>query len=49
MQQAKGYEEPGKMNHVCLLKCAIYGLRQAGHEWYEMLCQIMYGLNFKWC
>ena len=49
MWQAKGYEEPGKPNHVCLLKCAVYGIRQAGHEWYDMLCQIMYGLNFKCC
>ena len=49
MWQAKGYEEPGKSNHICLLKRAIYGLRQAGREWYDMLCQIMYGLNFKCC
>ena len=49
MRQAKGYGEPGKPNHVCLLKHAVYGLRQAGREWYDMLCQIMYGLNFKHC
>ena len=31
------------------MKHAVYSLRQAGHEWYDMLCQIMYGLNFKRC
>jgi Reverse transcriptase (RNA-dependent DNA polymerase) len=49
MRQAKGYEVPGKETHVCLLKRAIYGLRQAGHEWYELLCKIMHGLSFKQC
>lgn len=49
MRQAKGYEVPGKEKHICLLKCAIYGLRQAGHEWYELLCQIMLKLSFRWC
>jgi Reverse transcriptase (RNA-dependent DNA polymerase) len=24
-------------------------LRQAGCEWYELLCKIMHGLNFKRC
>jgi Reverse transcriptase (RNA-dependent DNA polymerase) len=47
MCQAKGYKVPGKETHVCLLKCTIYGLRQAGCEWYELLCQIMYRLNFQ--
>ena len=49
MRQAKGYEVPGKEHYVCLLKHAIYGLKQAGREWYEMLCRIMFKLNFKQC
>lgn len=49
MRQAKGYETPGKENHVCLLKHAIYGLKQAGREWYKLLCQIMSKLGLKQC
>ena len=49
MRQAKGYEAPGKEKHVCLLKRAIYGLKQAGREWYELLCQIMLKLGFRRC
>ena len=49
MQQLKGYEVLGKEKHVCLLKRAIYGLWQAGREWYELLCQIMTKLGFQRC
>ena len=29
MCQLKGYETPGKEQHVCLLQCMLYGLKQA--------------------
>ncbi|GFW05574.1 retrovirus-related Pol polyprotein from transposon TNT 1-94 [Trichonephila clavipes] len=35
MRQPQGFESLNKINHVCLLKKAIYGLHQSGREWYE--------------
>lgn len=34
---------------VCKLNQVIYGLRQAGHEWYEHLCGIMFSISFTRC
>jgi hypothetical protein len=49
MRQPKGLEAQGKEHMVCLLKRAIYGLKQAGREWYEHLCGIMFTIGFTRC
>ena len=33
MEQPEGWTVPGKENYVCLLKKAIYGLKQASRQW----------------
>jgi hypothetical protein len=45
----KIYMRQAKEGHVCLLKCAVYGLRQAGCKWNEILCQIMSKLGLRRC
>ena len=37
MKQPEGFEVEGKEDWVCLLQKAIYGLKQAGREWYELI------------
>ena len=46
MCQPKGYEVPGKEQHICLLQCVLYGLKQAGQEWYHLFCEVMLKLSF---
>lgn len=49
MRQLKGYETPGKEHHVCHLNQVIYGLKQSGREWYNMLCGIMQQFGLMHC
>ena len=37
MRQPKGYEEPGKEHLLAKLRKGLYGLKQAGWEWYATL------------
>ena len=46
MSQPKGYE---RGNQVCLLKKAIYGLKQAGRRWYETLDPVIRAEGFTRC
>src|SRR5690606_6678652 len=49
MQQPDGFEQGGA-GQVCLLKRAIYGLKQAGREWNETLNEfIVQELGFHRC
>lgn len=47
MSQPEGFEEPGFENKVCLLKKAIYGLKQSSRLWYEKARNVLSNLGFK--
>ena len=42
MHQPKGYEVPGKEHLIAKLKKGLYGLKQAGREWYAVGRKILY-------
>ena len=46
MQQPKGYEEKGREGKITKLKKGLYGLKQAGQEWYAMLHDFLIQLGF---
>ena len=47
MRQPKGFEELGKEAWVWKLKCALYGLKQGGCEWYACIDKfLMQNLGF---
>ena len=46
MRQPKGYEELGKEHLLAKLKKGLYGLKQAGQEWYATLQDFLVGLGF---
>lgn len=47
MKQPDGYEEKGKEDNVCLLKRAIYGLKQSPRAWNNKLNKELLQLSFK--
>ena len=49
MQQPLGFLEKGKETYVCLLQKSLYGLRQAGHLWYEHLLKALIKFGFVQC
>jgi hypothetical protein len=49
VKQPPGFAEPGKEDWVWLLLKGLYGLKQAGHFWYEELCKILISLGFTVC
>ena len=46
--QLKGYEEHGKEVMVVKLRKGLYGLKQAGCEWYATLQDFLINLGFRW-
>ena len=46
MWQPKGYEERGSEGKIAKLKKGLYGLKQAGWEWYAMLHDFLVQLGF---
>jgi hypothetical protein len=46
MRQPPRFARPGEENLVCLLLKAIYGLKQAGCEWYKELHTLFMQLSF---
>lgn len=49
MAQPSGFTHPDYPNHVCHLKRAIYGLKQAPHVWYARLSIKLLELGFHSC
>ena len=47
MKQPEGFEAKGKEDKVCLLVKSIYGLKQAGRNWYLQLCDHLHSLGFE--
>lgn len=41
-----GFEDTNLPNHVCHLKKAIYGLKQAPHQWFATFSTFLLDLNF---
>ncbi len=46
MMQPKGYEEKGSEMKVAKLQKGLYGLKQAGWEWYATLHDFLVQLGF---
>ena len=46
IEQPKGFEIFSSESHVCRLKRALYGLRQAPHAWYSWIESYFTGLGF---
>jgi len=44
MKMPTGFEQPGK---ICFLHKAIYGLKQAGREWYIFASKVLLSLGFR--
>lgn len=49
MKQPKGFVDPNFPNHLCLLRKAIYGLKQALRAWYMRLSNFLYSRFFLFC
>ena len=47
MRQPRGYEEKGSEGKVAKLKKGLYGLKQAGREWYATLHDFLITLGFR--
>ena len=49
LAQPPGYVVEGKEDHVWLLLKGLYGLKQAGHLWYQKLKGILFEIGFHAC
>jgi hypothetical protein len=47
MRQIPGYEDPEKPHHVCKLKKALNGIRQAPRQWFAKLKEALLELGFE--
>ncbi len=47
MEQPQGFIDPDHSEQVCLLKKAIYGLKQASHAWNLQFHEVLLTLDFK--
>jgi len=47
MQQPEGFVKKGEQNKVCKLQRSLYGLKQAGRAWYQMIDNTLIQMGFK--
>jgi Reverse transcriptase (RNA-dependent DNA polymerase) len=47
MEQPYGYEQSDGRRYVCKLFKSLYGLKQAGRKWYDILCRTLAKIGFK--
>ena len=47
MTQPKGYEEKGSEGKIAKLQKGLYGLKQAGREWYATLRDFLIQIGFR--
>jgi len=47
MEQPSGFEEKDRKKYVCKLFKSLYGLKQAGRKWYDVLCKTLASIGFK--
>ena len=46
VEQTLGFKTHDKMNHVCNLKRALYGLKHAPRTWYDIMDEFLMSLGF---
>ena len=49
MEQLPGYEESDLQKYCVKLYKSLYGLKQAGRKWYEIMCPMLTEMGFKKC
>ena len=49
MEQPPGYEASDLQKYCIKLYKSLYGLKQAGLKWYEIMCHMLVKLEFKKC
>lgn len=46
IRKPEGFINPGKEDHVCLLKKSLYGLKQSPRQWYKRFDSFMGGHSY---
>ena len=47
MEQPQGFEIHGRESHVCRLKKALYGLKEAPRAWYSRIDSYLLSMGFQ--
>ena len=47
MEQPEGFTVLGKEDYVCLLRKALYSLKQSPHSWFHIIAELLNDFDFK--